>query len=237
MAEIELTAPYLIVNFKNHVWGPRAVALAELMQEVAAESNVTVIAAVSPLDVMRVAQATAIPVFSQHVDPIERESSTTGFLLPEAIQEAGAVGTLINHSENRMKLADIARTVERCHEAGLLTCLCTDTAATTRAGAALNPTMVAVEPPDLIGTGKSVSTERPEIVLDSVEAANGVSTTVNVLCGAGVTDGKDVKAAIALGTVGVLLAGGVTKAKEKGKDLRTVLRDLLSGYGNANLFT
>jgi triosephosphate isomerase len=237
MAEIELTAPYLIVNFKNHVWGPRAVALAKVMEEVAKETNVTVIAAVSPLDVMRVAQATAIPVFSQHVDPIERETSTTGFLLPEAIKEAGAAGTLINHSENRMKLADIARAVERCREVGLHTCVCTDTVATTRAGAALNPTMVAVEPPDLIGSGKSVSTERPEIVRDSVEAAKGVSQTVAVLCGAGVSHGKDVKAAIALGAVGVLLAGGVTKAAEKGKDLRLVLRDLLSGCGNANLFT
>jgi triosephosphate isomerase len=131
MAKVELKAPYLIVNFKNQVWGPRAVELAKVMEEVAAESNVTVVAAVSPLDVVSVAQAVAIPVFCQHVDPIEPANSTTGFLLPQAVKEAGAVGTLINHFENRMKLADIARAVERCRDVGLVTCVCTDTVATT----------------------------------------------------------------------------------------------------------
>ena len=93
-----------------------------------------------------------------------------------------------------------------------------------------SPSMVAVEPPDLIGKGKSVSTERPEVVRESVDAAKSVSEAVEVLCGAGVNNGQDVNKALELGTVGVLLASGVTKATEKGKDLRTVLRDLLSGY-------
>jgi triosephosphate isomerase len=197
-------------------------------EEIGTASNVNVITAVSPLDVMRVAQTVTIPVFCQHVDPAEPTSSTTGFLLPEAVRKAGAVGTLINHSEHRMKFADLAGAVNRCREKGLVTCLCTDTVATTRAGAALNPTMVAVEPPDLIGTGKNVSTERPEIVRDSVNAAKEVAETVAVRCGAGVNDGRDVAKAIKLGAAGVLLASGVTKVKEK--DLKAVLGDLLSGY-------
>ncbi len=46
-----------------------------------------------------------------------------------------------------------------------------------------------------------------------------------MLCGAGVTNGEDVKAAIELGADGVLLASGVVKAK----DPRAALLDLVSG--------
>jgi triosephosphate isomerase len=48
---------------------------------------------------------------------------------------------------------------------------------------------------------------------------------VGVLCGAGVKNGVDVAKALGLGTDGVLLASGVTKAKDK----KAVLLDLVSG--------
>jgi len=53
-----------------------------------------------------------------------------------------------------------------------------------------------------------VSKANPEVVTGAVKAASGVK----VLCGAGISKGEDVKAAIDLGTDGVLLASGVTKA-------------------------
>jgi len=46
-----------------------------------------------------------------------------------------------------------------------------------------------------------------------------------VLCGAGISTGEDVKAAIGLGTEGVLLASGVVKSA----DPKAVLLDLVSG--------
>jgi len=45
-----------------------------------------------------------------------------------------------------------------------------------------------------------------------------------VLCGAGVKTGKDVKRALELGAVGVLLASGVVKSK----DPKKALQDLVS---------
>jgi triosephosphate isomerase len=42
---------------------------------------------------------------------------------------------------------------------------------------------------------------------------------VTILCGAGITTGKDVTAALKLGTKGVLLASGIVKAKEPYKVL------------------
>ncbi|PNX52570.1 MAG: triose-phosphate isomerase, partial [Thermoplasmata archaeon M9B2D] len=63
------------------------------------------------------------------------------------------------------------------------------------------------------------------IVSTTVKAVRSINTTVKILCGAGVKNGKDVAKAIELGADGVLLASGVVKAKDK----EAVLRDLVSG--------
>jgi triosephosphate isomerase len=60
-----------------------------------------------------------------------------------------------------------------------------------------------------------------------VRAIQTVGKDVGVLCGAGVKNGRDVAKAVELGAVGVLLASGVVKAKDK----RAVLMDLVSGLG------
>ena len=84
--------------------------------------------------------------------------------------------------------------------------------------------MVAVEPPELIGGDVSVTSVDPRIVSDTVEVVNSINPEVTTLCGAGVKNGMDVAKAIELGTSGVLLASGVTKAQ----DPESVLRDLVS---------
>jgi triosephosphate isomerase len=47
---------------------------------------------------------------------------------------------------------------------------------------------------------------------------------VKVLCGAGISKGEDLKAAMELGSVGVLLASGIVKAE----DPKAALEDLVS---------
>ena len=84
------------------------------------------------------------------------------------------------------------------------------------------PDYVAIEPPELIGSGIPVSKADPGIVRNSVAAVT--DPNVKVLCGAGISKGEDVKAALELGTVGVLLASGVVKAK----DPKAALRDLVT---------
>jgi len=53
--------------------------------------------------------------------------------LPEAIKTAGAVGTLINHSEHRLVLADIDSCITRSKELGLDHVICTNNVATSKA--------------------------------------------------------------------------------------------------------
>jgi len=94
-----------------------------------------------------------------------------------------------------------------------------------RAVAELKPYAIAVEPPELIGTGQAVSKVDPGIVENTVKEVKKVDVESIVLCGAGVTNGEDVRAAIELGADGVLLASGVVKAV----DPKAVLMDLVSG--------
>ncbi|MDG1532962.1 MAG: triose-phosphate isomerase, partial [Candidatus Thalassarchaeaceae archaeon] len=107
---------------------------------------------------------------------------------------------------------------------GFTVCACAADIEEARALTALQPDFVAVEPPELIGGDISVTTADPSIVSGTAAAVREISEEVGILCGAGVKNGADVAAAIELGTVGVLLASGVTKAD----DPTAVMTDLVS---------
>ncbi|TRO49482.1 triose-phosphate isomerase, partial [Candidatus Bathyarchaeota archaeon] len=104
----KLQTPIIIVNFKTYLeaTGRRAVALAKQAEKVSKETGTFIVVAPQGADIAGVAEAVDIPVFAQHIDPIT-PGSHTGQVLADAVKEAGAVGTLINHSERQMKLADI----------------------------------------------------------------------------------------------------------------------------------
>ncbi|MFT4884852.1 MAG: triosephosphate isomerase, partial [Natronomonas sp.] len=189
--------------------------------EVAKDTGVRIAVAPQAAHLDRVA-ATGVETWAQHVSPVDH-GSHTGSTLAEAAAEAGAVGTLLNHSENRLKLADIDASVRAAERADLETVVCANNPRQIAAAAALEPDAVAVEPPELIGTGTPVSQADPDIVTDSVEAAASVGD-VPVLCGAGISTGEDLEAAGDLGAEGVLLASGVAKAE----DPKAALEDLVS---------
>jgi triosephosphate isomerase len=143
-----------------------------------------------------------------------------------AVEEAGAVGTLLNHSERKMRLSDLKLAVQMCGEAGIEAVVCADTIDEAKKVARLHPEYVAIEPPDLIGGDISITTAKPEIVTDAVEAVRKVDSEIGVLCGAGVKSREDVRKALELGTVGVLLASGVVKAHDPHKALLDLAKGL-----------
>ncbi|MFO7836050.1 MAG: triose-phosphate isomerase [Candidatus Thorarchaeota archaeon] len=221
MKDIKL--PAIVVNFKTYPQanGERAVLLSQACERVAKEYGVSIVVAPQITDLYRVSRAVDIPVFSQHLDPGE-PGRFTGHVLGDALVESGCSGTILNHSENKMQLADIEAAIQTANEHHLYTIVCTNNPAVSVAASALNPSAVAVEPPELIGTGISVSQAQPEIISGTVEKIRAVNEEVDILCGAGISRGEDVKAALNLGAQGVLLASAVAKAEEPVK----VLRDL-----------
>ncbi|MHA1769459.1 MAG: triose-phosphate isomerase [Candidatus Thorarchaeota archaeon] len=220
-----IKTPVVIINLKTYpqATGEKAVLLAQTCERVSKQYDVPIVVAPQIPDVYRVSKAVEIPVFSQHMDP-GAPGRFTGHTLGETLVEAGCSGTLLNHSENRMVLADIEAAVAKARNLNLYTVVCTNNPAVSVAAATLNPDAVAVEPPELIGTGISVSQAQPEIISGTVEMIRRVNKDVVILCGAGIGTGDDVAAAIKLGAQGVLLASAVAKS-DKPED---VLADLVS---------
>ncbi|MDY6779215.1 MAG: triose-phosphate isomerase [Halobacteria archaeon] len=217
---------FLIVNLKTYAagTGEKARRVAADAREVSEETGARVVVSPQPADLRDVAE-TGVETFAQHVDGVE-PGSNTGSVLAESVSEAGASGTLLNHSERRLKLAEVNRSLEAAERAGLETVVCGNNPSQVGAAACHGPDHVAVEPPELIGTGTPVSQADPDVVRGAVERVDGVDPDVSLLCGAGISSGDDVEAALELGAEGVLVASGVVKSespKEAMLDLVTAV--------------
>ena len=229
MPTVKVGYPLILINFKAYreASGKRGLELAKVAEQISKETGITIAVAPQLTDLTFIASEVEIPVFSQHADDVE-PGSHTGHVTLEAIKDSGAIGTMINHSERRVRADQIDNIVKKSRALGLLTVVCSNTPEVTAAMAALGPDMVAIEPPELIGTGIPVSRAKPEVVTSSVDLVKRVNPQVKVLCGAGITTGEDVEAALRLGTVGVLLASGVVKAKDWRKAILDLVEPIIS---------
>jgi triosephosphate isomerase len=218
---LKLKTPIIIVNFKTYLesTGLRAVELAKNAEKVSKETGASIVVAPQFADIARVAKTVEIPVFAQHVDPI-KPGNSTGHVLAESIKDAGAVGTLINHSERQLKLSEIEAAISLGREKGLISCVCANNPKVSAAVSSLRPDIVSVEPPELIGTGIAVSKAQPQVVTTTVNLVRKINTDVTILCGAGISQSEDVSVALKLGTEGVLVASGIVKAKDPYSILR-----------------
>jgi triosephosphate isomerase len=218
---LKLQTPMIIVNFKTYLesTGQKAVELAKNAEKVTSETGVCIVLAPQFSDIAKVAEAVEIPVFSQHVDAI-KPGNCTGHILAEAVKEAGAVGTLINHSERQLRLSEIEAIISLTREKGLISCVCANNLNASAAAAAMGPDIVSFEPPELIGTGIPVSKAQPEVVYNTVKLVRKINADATILCGAGISQSEDVSVALKLGTQGVLVASGIVKAKDQYSILR-----------------
>ncbi|MGQ0798111.1 MAG: triose-phosphate isomerase [Methanobacteriota archaeon] len=218
--------PAVVVNFKAYpeALGKRGWALAKACEAVAKDTGASIVIAPATPDVAHIARTVRIPVFGQHVDAFEA-GPHTGWMPPEALLEAGAAGTLVNHSERKVSPGHLKDAIPRSRSLGLEVIACADDLTEAEQLAAFAPDYVAIEPPELIGGDVSVTTAKPEVVSSEVDRIHAIDPRLGVLCGAGVKTFRDVRKALDLGTVGVLLASGVVRAK----DPERALRDLVKG--------
>jgi triosephosphate isomerase len=220
--------PLIVVNFKTYIeaTGKRGVELAKIADQVSRDSGVTIGVAPQFTDLKAVTEAVEIPVFSQHIDPI-KPGAYTGHVLAEAVKAAGASATLLNHSEKRIRISEIEEVLSLARVSDLATLVCTDTPGVSAAVASLDPDMIAIEPPDLIGTGVAVSKARPELITNAIKRIRSVNSSVDILCGAGVSTAVDVGKALKLGTHGVLVSSSVVKGTNPGQLLENMTDEVL----------
>ncbi len=212
--------PAIVVNLKayENCTGDGAIRLAQVCERVAKLMRTTIAVAVQPADIYHVTMAARIPVFAQHIDPAC--GAHTGAILAESVKHAGAVGTLLNHSEKKLAFPQLKQSIDRAKQVRLTTLVCAATPAEAKKIAALKPDFIAIEPPELIGGTVSVSTAKPQVVTATTKGI----TKIPILCGAGVKTKQDVAKAMELGVKGILVASGVTLAKNP----EQVLKDFAS---------
>ena len=202
-----------IINCKNYeeIAGDNILKFVKIAQSVSKKYNVK-IAVAPPQHLIGLVAKSSIPIFAQHVD-VSKIGSTTGFMVPELLKKSGVKGSIINHSEHRIPPKDIEILVTKLRELKMTSVLCVKDVAEAKKYSKLNPDYVAIEPPELIGSGKAVSKEKPELITRAVSAVKSSKNSTKLLCGAGIVSGDDVSAAIDLGSVGILVASGIVKAK------------------------
>lgn len=199
----------IVVNFKAYdkAVGEESEEIIEACHQASKDTGERVIVCPQPEDLLRVEDVEA---FAQHVDGVN-PGSHTGSILAKGVKDAGASGTLINHSENRLRDRTIEASVNAAKSLGLETIVCAQSPGECKKYSEFDPDYIAFEPPELIGGENPVSEAKPDLIKEAVEnTEEGVET----LTGAGIKSKKDVEKSIELGCEGVLVASGVVKAND-----------------------
>ncbi|WP_428324088.1 triose-phosphate isomerase [Nitrosopumilus sp.] len=202
-----------VINCKNYeeISGEKIIKFVKTAEKISKKFKVK-IAICPPQHLIGVVANSSIPIFAQHVDD-SKVGSTTGFVIPELLKKSKVNGSLINHSEHRISPSEIKKLVLKLKELKMTSIVCVKDVVEARKYAKLNPNYIAIEPPELIGSGKAVSTERPELITKAAIAVKSANNNTKLLCGAGIVSGQDVSKAAELGSKGILVASGIIKAK------------------------
>ena len=204
----------IVINCKNYleVAGEKILQLAKIAQDISEQYKIEIMFAPPQNSLFYLSQFIKLPLICQHIDN-EKVGPTTGFIIPELARSYGASGSLINHSEHRIEHSHIQKLIERLRQLNMFSLVCASTPKEVGELSRFNPDMIAIEPPELIGTGKAVSKVNPSIITESVKEAKMYSKNVKVICGAGIVDKIDIQSAVNLGSKGILLASGLIKSE------------------------
>ena len=206
-----------VINCKNYeeISGDKIIKFVKIAEKISKKYKVE-IAISPPQHLVGLVANSSITILAQHID-VSKVGSTTGFVIPELLKKSKVKGSLINHSEHRIASKEIEKLVLKLKELKMISILCVKDIAEIKKYVKLNPDYIAIEPPELIGSGKAVSKEKPELIAKAASIVNNSKNKTKLLCGAGIVSGEDVAKAIELGSKGILVASGIIKAKDWNK--------------------
>ena len=202
----------IVLNLKTYPASlDRAKDFVEIAKSVSGESGVRIPVAVPHIH-LKCCGKSYKDIFAQHADD-NKPGASTGSMPAEAIKTSGASGSLLNHSEKKLTFEKIKSTVDRMNELKLETVVCAESQEEVLKIGRLSAGFIAIEPPELIGSGISVSSAKPEVISDTVSTISTINGKMQVLCGAGIGTKEDVKKSLELGAKGVLLASAFVNSK------------------------
>ena len=206
-----------IINCKNYeeISGDKIKKFIKIAEQVSKKYKVK-IAISPPQHLIGLVANSSIPILAQHIDD-SKIGSTTGYIIPELLKKSKVKGSLINHSEHRISSKEIEKLVLKLKELKMISIVCVKDIPEVKKYLKINPDFIAIEPPELIGSGKAVSTEKPDLIQKAASIVNNSKNKTKLLCGAGIVSGEDVAKSIELGSKGILVASGIIKAKNWNK--------------------
>ena len=217
----------IFLNFKTYEsgTGDNAVTMSKVVEEVSKEFGIKIVVVAQPTDIKEINRGSAVEVWAQKVDPISFGAHTGG-ILPESVVDDGAVGTVLNHSENRFNdFESLSLAHKRAKEVGLKTLIFTKDLEELQKAAELKPDFISYEPPSLIGSKDiSVATAEPEVISKAVIISKNFG--IPLIVGAGVHSKEDVKKCIELGSSGIAVASDVMLSDNPKEELS----DLIEGF-------
>ena len=203
----------LIINLKNYleISGDKALSLTREAERVSEQTDTEIILSPPQVLLAWVAKNTKLSVIAQHID-IQQPGPSTGFSIPEIVKDVGGAGSLINHSEHPINQEIIRDLIPRLRTLGLVSIVCAKNLSELKNISSMSPDYLAIEPPELIGTKKSIATEKPSLITDSSQYLKSVANGPGLICGAGINSSEDIRIAIDLGSKGILAASSVVKS-------------------------
>jgi len=206
-----------VINCKNYeeISGDKIIKFIKIAEQVSKKYKIK-IAISPPQHLIGLVANSSISILAQHIDD-SKIGSTTGFVIPELLKKSKVKGSLINHSEHRISNKEIEKLVLKLEELNMISIVCVKDIAEVKKYVKLNPNFIAIEPPELIGSGKAISKEKPDLIVKAADIVNNSKNKTKLLCGAGIVSGEDVAKAIELGSKGILVASGIIKSKDWNK--------------------
>jgi|SRR3989344_6342177 len=195
----------VVINLKNYKIGKD---IYDLIKKIEIYYN-NAIVAVPSLEIKEAIKNTSLTIYAQHVDS-QDQGRSTGKIIPEALVSLGVQGSLLNHSENKIKIGEIKKTIKRCNELGLKLIVCASDLKEVKRLVKLRPWAIAFEDPRLIASGKSVTEHDSKEIKEFVSLLE--NSEITPLCGAGIHSGKDVASALVLGCKGILVSSVVANS-------------------------
>jgi len=205
--------PIIIVNLKTYKQGSKVVKLVKQISKV----DKKIIIGVQATDILEAVNISKNPIYVQHVD-YQKIGRNTGYILPEAVKADGAKGVFLNHSEHRLRMDVIKKTVKRCNALKLNTAIFAKNLKQAKEIKKLKPDYMIIEPPELVGGKVSVSRAKPELIEEI-----GKKLKCDFIVGAGIKTNEDLKIAMKLGANGIAVSSAITKAKNPAKKLRELI--------------
>ena len=211
MDKVKLRKPFFVVNPKSYLYGEDIYALARKADELAEHYDVDCLFTAQLVDLPHIIETCPHLVPCAQMMESLKPGRGMGHVLPEALAAAGVKATFLNHAENPCTVHELAATISRANEVGILTVVCADSVEEGAMIASLKPDVMVCELTSLIGTGQVAG---EDYMRGSTEAVKAVSPETLVLQAAGISSGQNVYDAIKYGADGTGGTSGIVAAPD-----------------------